>query len=357
MIGKLTEDRIVKHNFSREQLLETKLAVLQRLVCQTGDASSNAWKSLIDEDRLLTRVEILESQLSVYGKGMSEDKLRDECQRLVEEKESYQVMAKETLKRLTDEKVESAKKVNKPKRKWKEINYFNLCFLHFQVGELQTLLNSTDDEFNLVKELHAKTLDENQELIKQLTELNRELDELRDKNEELTAKESVKTEAEASSMIMEESLVASQEAASSEAEGQPDEVEEEKKFSEIGTQTEEEDEKEEEKVEFESKLADLREKLAKKEEEMEALRKKKNASCSSPLESDEDKNAKLVQLLKVKEKYEEVAAANEKLKSELKQVSAEVATLEKQSLSTTTLAFVLLPLMFLILAILYSYFS
>jgi hypothetical protein len=40
-------------------MLENKLSVLQSLVGQTESASSDAWKSLIDEDRLLTRVEIL----------------------------------------------------------------------------------------------------------------------------------------------------------------------------------------------------------------------------------------------------------------------------------------------------------
>ena len=34
---------------AREQLLENKLAVLQRLVGQTETASTDAWKSLIDE--------------------------------------------------------------------------------------------------------------------------------------------------------------------------------------------------------------------------------------------------------------------------------------------------------------------
>ena len=55
-------------------MLENKLAMLQRLVGQTNVASDEAWKSLIDEDRLLTRVEILESQLSTYGKAMNEDR-------------------------------------------------------------------------------------------------------------------------------------------------------------------------------------------------------------------------------------------------------------------------------------------
>ena len=65
--------------------------MLQRLVGQTESASNESWKSLIDEDRLLTRVEILESQLSTYGKSMNEDKLREETKRLMEEKEEYQV--------------------------------------------------------------------------------------------------------------------------------------------------------------------------------------------------------------------------------------------------------------------------
>ncbi len=43
------------------------------------------------QDRLLTRVEILESQLSTYGKGVTDDKLREEAIRLMEEKEKYQV--------------------------------------------------------------------------------------------------------------------------------------------------------------------------------------------------------------------------------------------------------------------------
>ena len=93
-------NQYIQEALAREQLLETKLAVLQRLVGQTESASNDAWKSLIDEDRLLTRVEILESQLSTYGKSMNEDKLREETKRLMEDKEQYQERAKDTLKRL-----------------------------------------------------------------------------------------------------------------------------------------------------------------------------------------------------------------------------------------------------------------
>ena len=82
----------------------------------------------MDEDRLLTRlvvflrwrflslshftrVEILESQLTTYGKAMTEDKLREETKRLMSDKESYQTAAKENLKRLVDEKLEASKRL------------------------------------------------------------------------------------------------------------------------------------------------------------------------------------------------------------------------------------------------------
>ena len=42
---------------------------------------------------------------------MTEDKLREETIRLMEEKESYQNTAKDTLKKIVDEKLESGKRL------------------------------------------------------------------------------------------------------------------------------------------------------------------------------------------------------------------------------------------------------
>ena len=123
---------------AREQFLESKLLSLQRLIGDTEVASSQGWRALMDEDRLLTRsvvflicniafipysrVEILESQLTTYGKAMTEDKLREETKRLMSDKESYQTAAKENLKRLVDEKLEASKRL-------KEVNLAGCIFL------------------------------------------------------------------------------------------------------------------------------------------------------------------------------------------------------------------------------------
>jgi len=52
----------------REQMLEQKLALLQRLVVKSHDASEKGWQALIDEDRLLSRLEFLENQLQTFNK-------------------------------------------------------------------------------------------------------------------------------------------------------------------------------------------------------------------------------------------------------------------------------------------------
>ena len=149
----------MKWTWATYKLIETKLAVLQRLVGQTESASNDAWKSLIDEDRLLTRVEILESQLTTYGKGMNEDKLRDETKRLMEEKEEYQERAKDTLKRLVSEKLEAVKKLQ----------------------EVEKILGTTEDEYATLRELYDKNMDENKKLAAEINRLNTDLEATRAK--------------------------------------------------------------------------------------------------------------------------------------------------------------------------------
>ena len=59
----VTQDAI-----QREQLIENKLAAINKLMASTKDAVDSNWKVLISEDRLLTRVDILERQLQASHK-------------------------------------------------------------------------------------------------------------------------------------------------------------------------------------------------------------------------------------------------------------------------------------------------
>ncbi|XP_059489562.1 sarcolemmal membrane-associated protein isoform X2 [Neocloeon triangulifer] len=95
----------------REQLLENKLATMQSLVSNMVVAVDKAWKALIEEDRLLSKIELLENQLLTCSKNFPEDKVREEVRRLLEEKDSYQAAAKEALKKVVQEKVEAVVKL------------------------------------------------------------------------------------------------------------------------------------------------------------------------------------------------------------------------------------------------------
>jgi len=107
----------------------------------------------MDEDRLLTRVEILESQLTTYGKNMTEDKLREETKRLMEEKESYQNTAKDTLKKVVDEKLESCKKLK----------------------EVEQALHNLEEEYTALRKLYDRVVDENKKLSEKITTLSEDL--------------------------------------------------------------------------------------------------------------------------------------------------------------------------------------
>lgn len=55
----------------REQILEDKLSHLQTLVHKSADTCEAGWQALINEDRLLSKLEVLQNQLSAYSKVIS----------------------------------------------------------------------------------------------------------------------------------------------------------------------------------------------------------------------------------------------------------------------------------------------
>ncbi|CAN7989319.1 unnamed protein product [Ixodes hexagonus] len=95
----------------REQILQNKMATLLRVVSSTQEATENNWKAMIEEDRLLNRIETLEAQLVVCAKPTTDDKLREEISRLQEERDRYQNSAKESLRKALQEKLEAVRRV------------------------------------------------------------------------------------------------------------------------------------------------------------------------------------------------------------------------------------------------------
>ncbi|XP_047492602.1 sarcolemmal membrane-associated protein-like isoform X2 [Penaeus chinensis] len=143
----------------REQQIETKLATLQRLVSSTQEAATQSWNAMIDEDRLLQRLETLEAQLTTYSKNYPEDSVREEMRRLLDEKDQYETTAKESLRRVLQEKLDAVTKL----------------------ADLERTLSTSEDELSHMKDLCETTQKELQELLEKQTTQNEQIAQLTEK--------------------------------------------------------------------------------------------------------------------------------------------------------------------------------
>ncbi|XP_022252785.1 sarcolemmal membrane-associated protein-like isoform X2 [Limulus polyphemus] len=157
----------------REQILETKLATLQRVVSNSQEASDSGWKVLIDEDRLLSRIETLESQLQDASKNTCEDKLREELTKLQEEKDKYQNTAKESLRKVLQEKLEAVRRAQDLES--------SLTAAEVECNHLHDVYENTQRELQLLAS-------KNDEHLKEIKELTKKLKEAEDKEEEMSNK-------------------------------------------------------------------------------------------------------------------------------------------------------------------------
>ncbi|VDO38643.1 unnamed protein product [Haemonchus placei] len=92
----------------REEARQQKLEALEKMLEATEHASEAAWKALVNEDRLLSRIETLEAQLATFSKNATPDKLREEILALIDDKAKFEVTSKEQLRRAQEERAESA---------------------------------------------------------------------------------------------------------------------------------------------------------------------------------------------------------------------------------------------------------
>ncbi|XP_073998918.1 sarcolemma associated protein isoform X2 [Rhodnius prolixus] len=165
----------------REQLLESKLTSLQEMLNTIREATDQGWKALIAEDRLLTRVDALESQLVIYSKNFGEDKVKEELKKLQEDKNVYQNTAKEFLKKILEEKLEAVQKYQDVKR-----SLLNLEAQYTSLNEELTLSKIHVQELAQKLSLQISRTDSAEVKLQEMEEEHREtIDRLHRRNQEL----------------------------------------------------------------------------------------------------------------------------------------------------------------------------
>lgn len=160
----------------REQMLESKLATLQRLLDNTQKASESSWQALIDEDRLLSRLESLQSQLSSYTKAQTEGSLLEQLAAVHADKSSYECTAKETLRKVLEEKLEAVHKLSDLER--------SLSNAEEECNNARSLYESARAELAALADVHDQKIAELQEAHDKLKDVQRAQDEDAQRHEE-----------------------------------------------------------------------------------------------------------------------------------------------------------------------------
>lgn len=180
----------------REKMLEQKLSNLQELVQNTQESSEGGWQALIDEDRLLSRLEVLENQLHVYSKNHSEDTLRQELVTLQEEKLNYESTAKDSLMKVLQEKIEAVTKLSDLEKSLK--NAEEEC-THLKDScektqeELQLLAEKYQDQLKEVQDLQIQLQDAESKHQEEVEKMEKEKVDLAEKIDDMIKQEAVLT--------------------------------------------------------------------------------------------------------------------------------------------------------------------
>ncbi|XP_020806616.1 sarcolemmal membrane-associated protein [Drosophila serrata] len=97
----------------REKALKAKLSSLQGILDSTRKNSAMCWQSMITEDQLIHKINLLEKKLQMMEKNVPENTLRNEVVKMLEDKTTYQLTAKEALRKVYQERCDAMQMYSK----------------------------------------------------------------------------------------------------------------------------------------------------------------------------------------------------------------------------------------------------
>ncbi|XP_043661567.1 sarcolemmal membrane-associated protein-like isoform X1 [Drosophila teissieri] len=147
----------------REKSLKAKLSSLQGVLDTTRKNSAMCWQSMITEDQLLHKINLLEKKLQMMEKNIPENALRNEIVKLLEDKTTYQLTAKEALRKVYQERCDAMQMLSKMEMAYATSE--NECgILRAQVITLKETLNG----FNCrLEELQQEYMEFKKESVRQ----------------------------------------------------------------------------------------------------------------------------------------------------------------------------------------------
>ncbi|EDV54279.2 uncharacterized protein Dere_GG21402 [Drosophila erecta] len=147
----------------REKSLKAKLSSLQGVLDTTRKNSAMCWQSMITEDQLLHKINFLEKKLQMMEKNIPENALRNEIVKLLEDKTTYQLTAKEALRKVYQERCDAMQMLSKMEMAYATSE--NECdILRAQVLALKQTLNDFNSR---LEELQQEYMEFKKESVRQ----------------------------------------------------------------------------------------------------------------------------------------------------------------------------------------------
>ncbi|KAL5281278.1 SLMAP family protein [Megaselia abdita] len=172
---------LMQETTNRDSFVKSKLYDIQNIMDLTRNSALNCWQALIDEDKLLNKIDLLENKLSYFQKHYTENNLKVDIMKLQDEKLNYNNSAKKILQKANQEKIVAMNKLLEIEKKYTKTES-NCCILREKNNEsqkcfqeLQAKFNRLEADFNLQQSKFDILLSRNDELEAMINESNKDL--------------------------------------------------------------------------------------------------------------------------------------------------------------------------------------
>ncbi|CAG9536025.1 unnamed protein product [Cercopithifilaria johnstoni] len=158
----------------RERALKQKLALLENILSSTEQAAESSCQALISEDQLLSRIEMLEGQLALYSKNVLSEKVKEQMSDLLVDKNKFESLAKESLRRAQEERCETLQRLADVER--------SLLNAEEESSVLRQRVADLENELSVAVNANSLLRDHVSHLKKQLRAMEIKYGDLEDKN-------------------------------------------------------------------------------------------------------------------------------------------------------------------------------
>ncbi|VDK85330.1 unnamed protein product [Litomosoides sigmodontis] len=157
----------------RERALKQKLSMLENILSSTEQAAESSCQALISEDQLLSRIEMLEGQLALYSKNVLGEKVKEQMSDLLVDKNKFESLAKESLRRAQEERYETLQRLADVER--------SLVNAEEESSVLMQRVYDLENELSVAIDANSSLRDHISQLMKQLRAMEIKYGDLDDK--------------------------------------------------------------------------------------------------------------------------------------------------------------------------------